>query len=186
MRVRFLQMLSVTLVVLALCKSSTAPDGSSGLKAADFRITDQLPGFVQDTIPSSAYREYDTIGLYNIINGGAYEFTSRGMVEGITQNLRQYSGSVTKTINTFVMDFGTAEVAQAMYEYKKSGVGQKRAFTEFAETMAVADMGFSSGCMAYACFGKFYISLNLYNFSDKEEAFGYAVQILNMYREKVK
>ncbi len=94
------------------------------------------------------------------------------------------SGTVNLFLDAYVMDFGTAEKAMAMYEELRPASGTAVGGED--DSVAIIDESTPSfGCMLYAHYGKFYIELKFNNYTTKSEAVGDAGLFLSVYKAKI-
>jgi hypothetical protein len=186
-RTGLFSVLALLLSILVFCESSTpsenGPGAQSTLKAVDFRVTTQIAGWLQDT-SQYAFEKFDPDSLYDIIDGGAAEYTSRGLIEGIKVKMNRVTESGTNTATIFVMDFGTDSTANAMYLEKVPMVSKKWVIEGISENSALIDTAFFEACEVYACFGHFFFNGTFSNFALETDAVTQAALFVNYFKKK--
>jgi hypothetical protein len=176
------------LLVLAACNkpgvnsnANNPPAGVTSVSNLEILPSDST-GWVQDT-NADTFTVSGEANFHGVLDGGDVEYISRGLVEVSVQNL---AGPDSETMKTFCMDFGTAAKAYAMFEYKKSSVATPLTIPPFATNMAAGTpLVFLQGIAVYACFGKFYIELQMVQFKNQDLAVSAAALFLTLYSSKI-
>lgn len=161
------------------CELIKQEDGGSG-GIGDFRLSG-ISGWTENK--ESGYVEYSSGTLFDLINGGADQYNDEGLVEGIQQKMTSSSGD--KSYSAFVMDFGTADNATAMFEKMKLNEADPLAIGNYIESVAFGSRHLS-GINAYAHFGKYYFEITLSGYSDESLAISEAEAFLEVYEQKAK
>ncbi len=131
------------------------------------------------------YRQFNTPeDLYAAINGGAEEYFDKGMTAGFQQKMGKTATEYSMDFR--VMDFGTAEKAATMYQYKAEQISPKTTAGGYNETIAVIDNSFLSGCTGFAHFGRYYIEVSMNGYgSNKTAAINDAAVFMTKFDEKI-
>ena len=88
-----------------------------------------------------------------------------------------------KTYSAFVMDFGTAENATAMFEKMKLNEADPLTIGNYIESVAFGSRHLS-GINAYAHFGKHYVEISLSGYADESLATKEAEAFVEVYEQK--
>ncbi|HON10193.1 MAG TPA: hypothetical protein PLE24_04940 [Chitinispirillaceae bacterium] len=172
---------AIILLFLASCKF-VVDDGGSGKGVYALRLAPgDISSWSEDQV--GGYTEFtaSTLDGPGGINGGAPYYTDEGMVEGFNQNLSNGS----KKACIFVWDFGTAKNASKMYTKKDGDNINKIGASGYSPSVARLDDSPSSGVVAYAHFGKYYIEISFTEFSDKSDARSTAVSFIEVFETKI-
>ena len=142
-----------------------------------FRLTNEVSGWVDQ---SEYFATFDTIQLYDLINGGATKYTEQGLIDGVFQLLKNSNFSV----DIFVYNFGTTQKATNMFTIQSNSVASKVVVPGYAESIAVGDE-FLGGAIIYAHFSQFELELSFGGYADIEVLKSDAAQFLQVYESKI-
>ena len=160
------------------CELVQDKEGEAPLEPADFRIVNEFSGWAENS-GDDGYFAFDATTLYQAINGGDLPYVSNGLVKGIRQKM---TGDNSRYLDAFVMDFGTADDALAMYDALKSStpltVGSY-------PTTVVSGSGFLGGVKALAHFDRFYFEASVSGYSEQAQALSDAALFLQWYESKI-
>jgi len=121
------------------------------------------------------------------INGGAAEYVNAGALKFGIHYLQssQTSSSTPLILDVYVIDYGSEEKARAAFELFKPANGA--ALSGFSKNDVIVDeASIAFGCLAHACFGKFYLELRFNNYSVKSMSLEDAAVFVSVYRKKIK
>jgi hypothetical protein len=159
------------------CEFIKQEEGGSG-GIGDFRLSG-ITGWTENE--QSGYAAFSSGTLFDLINGGADQYNDEGLVEGIQQKMTHSSGD--KAYSAFVMDFGTAENATAMFEKMKLNEADPLTIGNYIESVAFGSRHLS-GINAYAHFGKYYVEISLSGYADESLATKEAEAFVEVYEQK--
>lgn len=142
-----------------------------------FRLTNEVTGWVDQ---SEYFATFDTIQLYDLIDGGATKYTEQGLIDGIFQLLKKDNLSC----DVFVYNFGTEQKATNMFTIQSNSVASKVVVPGYDESIAVGDE-FLGGAIIYAHFSQFELELSLGGYADIEQLKTDAAQFLQVYESKI-
>ena len=142
-----------------------------------FRITNEVSGWVDQ---SEYFAPFDTIQLYDLIDGGATKYTEQDLIDGIFQLLK----NGTFSCDIFVYNFGTTEKATNMFTIQSNSVASKVVVPGYDESIAVGDE-FLGGAIIFAHFSQFELELSLGGYADIEQLKSDAAQFLQVYESKI-
>ena len=172
----------VMISLLVMCKVVGDDDDNGTRTVTALRIAEG--DVTQWQEENQGYRAYTQDNLFDIINGGADQYISRGLIEGFQQILEISGSDFSATF--LVMDMNSDANAKTMFDFKADAVSTKETAGTFSESAAVIDIGFLSGCTAYAHFGKYYLELSFTGYaSNKSEAKNNAVSFLEIFKDKI-
>ena len=177
---RGLRGLALPLVaVCALIAACAAARGTgTRLSAPDLRITNQIAGWRED--PGS-FQRFTPQTLFDIIDGAAPEYNSRGLVEGIRQML---SGPDSTSAEVFVFDFGVPDSARAMLQ-TRCAAAPERTVVPGLDSASACSSAAIGGCVAYGAFGRFYAEVTVTGVPDRQRAVALAGELVTWYRGRV-
>ena len=111
-RVTFFSLLAG--ILLIVCKFGT-DSGGSAVSVKSLQIKDEVSQWAE---VADGFKPFNSLeGLTTIMNGGADEYFNRGAVEGFVQDMAK-SGTEF-TMESRIMDFGTAENAKNIFLYMR-------------------------------------------------------------------
>lgn len=142
-----------------------------------FRLTTEVSGWVDQ---SEYFATFDTIQLYDLIDGGATKYTEQGLIDGIFQLLKNGNFSY----DIFFYNFGTSQKATNMFTIQSNSVSSKVVIPGYDESIAVGDE-FLGGAIIYAHFSQFELELSLGGYADIEQLKADAAQFLQVYESKI-
>lgn len=143
-----------------------------------FRITDEITGWIDQP---EYFATFDTIQLYDLIDGGATFYNENGLIDGILQELKNGTDN---TCDVFLFNFGTSQKATNMFTEQTSGISSKVLIPGYDESIAVGDE-FIGGAIIYAHFDKFEIELSFMGYTDIELLKTDAEIFLQVYESKI-
>ncbi|MBN1425796.1 hypothetical protein JXA88_14685 [Candidatus Fermentibacteria bacterium] len=109
---RDLRTFLLCVVAVAVCCDENG--GSSLLEPIDLLPADgEISGWQWDGIPAEAT---DGATLYDLIDGGAAEFTERGFVSGVLHHYRGTLSTTTSTLELFIADQGSSSNAKSIFD----------------------------------------------------------------------
>ena len=167
------------LLIVTSCKLVMDKDSSNQAVYALKLASGDITSWTQDA--SEGFSEFKASTLETFINGGAPKYVDEGVVEGFIQNMSNSS----KKVIIYVMDFGTASNATAMYAQIDANNGSKIEAQSYSLNTAQLDDSPSSGVTAYAHFGQYFIELSFSEFSDKTEARTTAPNFIEVFETKI-
>jgi hypothetical protein len=171
--------IQIVIAVFSLCllraECIVAPGGSGVKSVKDLRLNaDRISNWNE---LNGSYKEYTAGTMNSIVDGFYTEYTSRGIIEGTIQQLSKNECQV----ETQPMDFGTAEIAQKMFEWYKGRVSSPEKIGDFPLDKAFAERVDSGKLRVRACFDKYYFEMNFTVYSDLQIAIGDANIFLRTY-----
>jgi hypothetical protein len=180
MRRVFVFSCSLALIFMS-CKLVTENGGNGG-SVSSLRINQgEITGW--NELASNGFKEFDASGnLEEILDGGSPLYTQNGLLNGFQQKL--VNGDMTMTV--VVNDFGTKENAGKMIGVldAASQIYTKENVQGFTSSTAVFDVSPLTGITAFACFGAYFIRLDLQGITDKNEAKNIAIDFLEFFQSK--
>ncbi len=125
-----------------------------------------------------SYQYFSTQKLFELINGGAPQYISQGLIDGIHQQLTSDSG---KVLEIFAEDFGTPQHALAMAGIKKDDLGA-------ASSVLPLDSGTTSfavpaiGATTVVCVAnRYYVELVFSGFTNQDKLIAEARKFIAFY-----
>lgn len=153
------------------------------MSVEDLRLPDNtVPGWMEDR---ARYLVFDTLGLYDIINGGAPRYIKNGLYKGITQSFDAMFNQ-TETLNclVFIEDFSSVTNARRMFDTTVTVQEMTVPIAGYNSASAIARV-FPGGSFVCAFFDRFYIEITTANYSSSEAAIMDAADFLQIYRDKI-
>jgi hypothetical protein len=169
------------IALLFSCKLVTNANPSSRTVSAFRIVNGDISGWTEAA--SSGYVAFTASTMNALVDGDAPKFTSEGMLEGFRQNL---DGADSKTLEAFVMDFGTDSAALNMFIIKKNETSGYSAIPGYSDSVAIADLSGLGACVTWAYFGRYFFKLTLGNYSDNTSKLNDAALFLDYYKNKEK
>ena len=128
------------------------------------------------------YVEFTASDMYSLINGGAQEFIDKGMVKGFQQQMEKGD----HMYRSYLMDFGTAENADAMFEAKAQDYASTiEVAGSYPDTTAFVQPN-AYGYSGYAHFGRYMVVLMFDGYgNEKSQAKTDAVGFLQTIETKI-
>jgi hypothetical protein len=151
------------------------------LTVSDFRISSEVPPWVEIT---DGYEEYNPSQLELLINGGAFEYTDAGMIEGINQKMINEQDTDTKYYEVYLMDFGTAAKASEMFDLKKNQISAPVPVGQYDDTV-VSARRFLGGMRIYAHFSNFYLEFSLSGYMEEDMTLSTADRFLKHFDQMI-
>lgn len=171
---------SVALLFGVSCKLvEDEGESSQGVNALRLANSDVSP-WTENA--SEGFKAFKASNMFALINGGAQNYIDKGMVAGFQQNM---AGGGEKTAKLLVLDFGTEASASAMYSYTDNANEDKLNAGDYPQTVAQLDNSPSSGVVAIAHFGKYYMELSFTGYNDKSESRITAASFVEVFEEKI-
>lgn len=143
-----------------------------------FYITDEITGWVDQP---EYFVAFDTIQLYELIDGGDELYIGQGLIDGILQELKKGTDN---TCDVYLFNFGTAQKATNMFTEQSNNVSTPVLISGYDESIAVGKE-FIGGAIIYAHFNKFEIELSFMGYSDIEQLKADAAIFIQVYESKI-
>jgi hypothetical protein len=168
-------------LVFMNCKL-VSEDGGNGGSVSSLKINQgEITGWNESS--SDGFTEFDASGdLEKILDGGSPLYTQNGLLNGFKQVM--VNGDMQMAV--IVNDFGTKENAAKMIGVLDAAgqIDTKESVQGFSASTAVFDVSPLSGITAFACFGPYFLRLDLTGISDKNEAKNIAIDFLEYFQSK--
>jgi hypothetical protein len=155
---------------------STVSAGDKKVSVSKLKITKEIPGWSESKSETKIFKSQE---LFDIINGGATEYTERGLIEGIHQRLTNKDGG---DLELFVEDFGSSQNAQKMYLYKKESYTEKEFFPGNDSTNIFV-YKVLAGHYVFTFVDRFYIEILGTGIPQKEIALKQIASVINHYKK---
>jgi hypothetical protein len=170
------------ILILFSCNSdspvSAVPPTNQPLK--DFVLTSNaVPGW---TAPDSNVAYFDSLNLFNLIDGGSVPYIQGGLDTGVRQSLKHDS---TLFGTVMAMDFVTAQKAAAIFGFEAQDNNATAQLAGFTKSDALCYV-FYGGVIAFAHFGKYYFNVKLSGYSDSASSVNDAARFVMEYKSRVK
>jgi hypothetical protein len=136
------------------------------------------------THDSVAY--YHDTALYRGIDGAAGQYLDQGLIETAIQVLVNDSSPSNDSLQcrVYIMDFGASAKATTMFNTMMSKAVDKKAFASFPVSVAAFDDSPLKGNTTYAHFGRFFVQLDPWGYSDKTQGVTDAERFLTILKSK--
>jgi hypothetical protein len=162
----------------ALCTPSpTAPKGPT--LAALYDST-SYAGWAPDS--GSEFIAYDTLTIWNPLDGGAVPYVQNGLVSATFKTLKEASLSDTMKCAVRIMDFGTFAKAQTMFNVSCTQYQASSALAPLSVSEAAYMVEAGGNITVYAHFGRFYFELELTGYAIVSDSERDALHFLSIYR----
>lgn len=177
------------LAALAMCFCNLSSNNNTAGPAATDVSDLKVPGGAVSgwllNADADSFSVWTAADLDSDIDGGALEYTDRGVIKAADEHLIGPNGAVLGPHALF-LDFGTEANAGAMhrYEVSKNSAYTRIAITGYDSTVAfgVANLG---GITVYAYFKKFYFVLPFTGYSMKSQAVSDANLFLGFFKSRI-
>ena len=143
-----------------------------------YYITDEVTGW---TDQAQYFLAFDTLQLYELIDGGDELYINQGLIDGITQRFNNTSGNI---CDAYMFNFGTSQNAATMFAVQSNSVTTPVLISGYDDSIVIGDE-FGGGAKIYAHFGQFEIELSLMGYSDIELLKTDALAFLQVYEAKI-
>ena len=124
---------------------------------------------------------FDTLQLYELIDGGDVLYIEQGLIDGITQRFNKSSGNI---CDAYMFNFGTSQKATNMFTAQSNSVTTPVLISGYDDLTVIGDE-FGGGAKIYAHFGQFELELSFMGYLDIELLKTDAEIFLQVYESKI-
>jgi len=153
--------------------------GARSVSVDKLRIKKQLNGWIEE---NGSYQVINTKNLFEIINGGAPAYIDNGMKKGIYQRLMTTDS--TMAIELFAEDFGSAEMAEKMFNDKSTANVSESAEDQNPEGRIINKI--VGGFWCCQVIEQYYFELTLTGVTDKEKVVAELDKVMGFYQKVIK
>jgi hypothetical protein len=165
----------------ALCTPSPiAPKGPTLTALYD---STAYAGWAPDS--GSEFIAYDTLTIWNLLDGGAVPYVQNGLVSATFKNLKATSLSDAMSCAVRIMDFGTFAKAEAMFNASSTQYQASSALAPLPVSEAAYMVEAGGNITVYAHFGRFYFELELTGYANVSDSVRDALHFLTIYRTMI-
>ena len=173
------------LCIFSLLAVAVATGGCKFLPAAT-----STPPLEQLKVASSEISNWQPQGDMNVFigdqltsfnDGGAPDYINRGCIKTGVQVINGPAGQSAQSI---VMDFGTKEKAETMFQFKQSDISSGLPDSKYPD-VTVAIQTTQDGITGYAHFYNYYFEIGLTKFNNPQDAIKTFNQFIGLYEGKL-
>jgi len=156
------------LCLLNGCRSDRGSDDAPALK----RLASFDPGPLGLTLKSA--KPFDTLSLFEIIDGGAPVYVDGGMKQGVLLSLKDASG---RGVDAFLMRFGDGASCRRIFGKMRADIDTVVGIAGFADSAAVG-RALGPAALVYFHTGAIFVELHVEGYAKASEGLGLAANML--------